>query len=47
MKVFKFGYRVVAILLLITLTVGMFVHTSAEQRSGDLNAMLSDRKSVV
>ena len=41
MKVFKFGYRVVAILLLITLTVGMFVHTSAEQRSGDLNAMLS------
>lgn len=41
MKIFKFGCRVVTILLLITLTVGMFVHTSAEQRSGDLNAMLS------
>ncbi|MBR5321188.1 MAG: hypothetical protein IKU41_05055 [Clostridia bacterium] len=40
MKVFKFGYRVVAILLLITLMFGMFVHTSAEQRSGDLNSNL-------
>lgn len=40
MKILKIGCRVVTILLLIILTVGMFVHTSDEQRSGDLNSSL-------
>lgn len=40
MKFLKISYRVFAVLLLVTLTVGMFVHTSDEQRSGDLNALL-------